>query len=148
MKNLLNKFKIAKKIKVNQPKKFSPAEATPKTTYEEWLNQEQEGQLVVDVYQTPTNIVIKSTVAGLKTQDLDISINNDMITIRGKRENEEEVKKEDYFYKECYWGGFSRSIILPAEVKADETMAELENGILTIIIPKINKANINIETRE
>lgn len=148
MKSLLNKFKIAKKIKVNQPKKLSPAEAAPKTTYEEWLSQEQEGQLVVDVYQTPSDIVIKSTVAGLKSQDLDISINNDMITIRGKRENEEEVKKEDYFYKECYWGSFSRSIILPAEVKADETRAELENGILTIVIPKINKANINIETRE
>jgi HSP20 family protein len=147
MKNLLNKFKIKKEL-TNPAKKSASVEIAPKKDYEDWLTKEQEGQLVVDVYQTPKNIVIKSTVAGLRPEDLDISLANDMITIRGKREKCEEVKEEDYFYKECYWGGFSRSIILPAEVKADQARAELENGILTIILPKVKETKINIENKD
>ena len=103
---------------------------------EEWL-EEEEGQLSVDVYQDKDNIIIKSTIAGVKPEDIDISINNDLITIKGKREMEETVKDEDYFYQECYWGSFSRSIILPVEVKADQAQAELKNGILTIVLPKV-----------
>ena len=98
--------------------------------------QEEEGQLSVDVYQDKDNIIIKSTIAGVKPEDIDISISNDLITIKGKREMEETVKDEDYFYQECYWGSFSRSIILPMEVKADQAKAELKNGILTIVLPK------------
>lgn len=147
MKNFLGKFKISKKIKMNSARKPDLSEIILKPNYDDWQNLEQEGQLVVDVYQTPKNIVIKSTVAGLRPENLDISLANDMITIRGKRENQEEVKKEDYYYKECYWGSFSRSIILPAEVRADEVKAELENGILTITLPKVNKTKIDIENR-
>ena len=98
------------------------------------------GQLSVDVYQTKDNIVIKSTIAGVKPENIDISIDNDMITIRGQRKMEEEVKEDDYFYQECYWGSFSRSIVLPMEVKADEAEASLKNGVLTIILPKVKKA--------
>lgn len=147
MKNFLGKFKIPKKIKEKPSRQPDLSEIILKPNYDDWQDLEQEGQLVVDVYQTPKNIIIKSTVAGLRTEDLDISLANDMITIRGKRENKEEVKKEDYYYKECYWGSFSRSIILPAEVRADEVKAELENGILTITLPKVNKTKIDIENR-
>ncbi len=105
----------------------------------EWLEENYDGQLSVDVYQTEKDIVIKSTIAGVKQEDIDISINNDMITIRGIRESQGEVAKEDYFYQECYWGGFSRSIILPIEVKSDRAEAVLENGILTITLPKASK---------
>lgn len=105
----------------------------------EWLQENYDGQLSVDVYQTEKDIVIKSTIAGVKQDDIDISLNDDMITIRGIREPQEEIQKEDYFYQECYWGGFSRSIILPVEVRSDKAEAVLENGILTITLPKVNK---------
>lgn len=98
--------------------------------------EEQEGQLTVDVYQTPEDIVIKSTIAGVKPDDLDVSITNDMVTIRGTRRTEAGVNEDDYFYRECYWGQFSRSIILPVDVVADKADASLKDGILTIKIPK------------
>ena len=101
-----------------------------------------EGQLMVDVYQTPTEIVIKSTVAGVNPEDIDISIVNDMITIKGRRVLDENIKNEDYFFQECYWGSFSRSIILPMEIDSDRISATLKNGILTIRLPKIDKNRV------
>ncbi len=116
----------------------------------EWLGEEQEeGQLSIDVYQTPEAIVVKSTIAGVKPEDIDISINNDMLTIRGKRETKEEIKDEDYLYRECYWGSFSRSIILPVEIEAEKVEAELENGVLTIILPKAKASKqISVKVKE
>jgi len=101
---------------------------------------DQEGQLTIDVYQTDSDIVIKSTIAGVKPEDLDIQINNDMVTIRGERRKEDEVRDEDYYYQECYWGAFSRSIILPVDVEANKSEAIMKNGILTIRLPKAETA--------
>ncbi len=101
---------------------------------------DQEGQLTIDVYQTDTDIVIKSTIAGVKPEDLDIQINNDMVTIRGERRKEDEIREEDYYYQECYWGAFSRSIILPVDVEANKAEALMKNGILTIKLPKAETA--------
>ncbi|MDD5291075.1 MAG: Hsp20/alpha crystallin family protein [Patescibacteria group bacterium] len=113
----------------------------------EWMDDDyEEGQLSIDVYQTPKMIVVKSTIAGVKPEDIDISINNDMLTIRGKREEKEEIRDDDYLYRECYWGSFSRSIILPVEVKAEEIEAVLENGVLTIALPK-SKATKQISVK-
>jgi HSP20 family protein len=95
-----------------------------------------EGQLTIDVYQTENEIVIKSTIAGVKPEDLDVSINNDMVTVKGERKNEEEVSTGNYYYQECYWGGFSRSVLLPVDVIPDKADASLKNGILTIRLPK------------
>lgn len=103
---------------------------------EEEYADDSEGQLTIDVYQTDTEVVIKSTIAGVKPEDLDVSINNDMITIKGERRNEESVSSENYYYQECYWGGFSRSVVLPVEVIAEKIEASLKNGILTIKLPK------------
>ena len=97
----------------------------------------QEGQLTVDVYQTDGEIVIQSAIAGIKPEDLDISVENDVVAIRGKREKQVEEKGQNYFYQECYWGRFSREIILPAEVDNSKAKATMKNGILTIKIPKI-----------
>ncbi|MBU0647450.1 MAG: Hsp20/alpha crystallin family protein [Patescibacteria group bacterium] len=108
---------------------------------EEWLsNDYEEGQLSIDVFQTPDKLVVKSTIAGVKPSDIDISINNDMLTIRGRREVNTEVEEKDFLLRECYCGSFSRSIILPVEVKADKIEASLENGILTITLPKVKTA--------
>ncbi len=97
---------------------------------------ENEGQLTIDVYQTDNDIVIKSTIAGVKPEDLDVSINSDMVSIRGERKNEEVIGEENYYYQECYWGNFSRSVILPVDVLADKAEAAMKNGILTIRLPK------------
>lgn len=99
-------------------------------------NLESEGQLTIDVYQTDDDIVIKSTIAGVKPEDLDVNINNDMVTIRGERKQEEEINPENYYYQECYWGPFSRSVILPVEIIADKAEATMKNGILTLRLPK------------
>jgi HSP20 family protein len=105
-----------------------------------WIEEEEEeGELLVDVYQEDDNIVIKSTVAGVKPEDLDIDINNDMITIRGKRKQIENINSGDFFYQECYWGSFSRSIILPCEVYASKAKASLKDGVLKIVLPKSQK---------
>ena len=101
--------------------------------------QEEEGQLTVDVFQTPDEIVIKAIVAGVRPEDLDVSITRDMVTIRGKREEHKEVSEENFFYQELYWGGFSRTILLPQEVEVEEALATEKHGLLTIRLPKIDK---------
>ena len=104
----------------------------------EWPG-DTEGQLSLDVYQTGSEIVVKSTIAGVDSEDLDIAITNDMLTIRGYRRKAEEIAPENYFYQECYWGPFSRSVILPADVDPEKTDASMKNGMLTIKLPKIEK---------
>ncbi|HEY4505444.1 MAG TPA: Hsp20/alpha crystallin family protein [Candidatus Paceibacterota bacterium] len=120
------------------PTKKGGQSATPANG--EWLEEDgEEGQLTVDLYQTPTEIVIKSMVAGVKPEDLDIAITRDMVTIKGKRETERFVKDEDYFHQELYWGSFSRTIMLPAEVQVDEAEAIEKHGLLILKLPKIDK---------
>lgn len=102
--------------------------------------EEQEGQLTVDVFQDDESIIIQSTVAGVSPDDLDVSITNDMVVIRGERRPQFSISQADYFYQECYWGTFSRSIILPVEIDADRAEAKIKNGILTIRIPKATAA--------
>ncbi len=111
----------------------------PELKEQNWSGGETEGQLSIDVYQTPTDIVIKSTIAGVKPEDLDIAITNDMVTIRGRREGDDSLEKDDYFYQECYWGPFSRSIILPVDVQTEKSLATLKNGVLVIKLPKSEK---------
>ena len=103
---------------------------------------ESEGQLTVDVYQTDDDIVIKSTIAGVTVEDIDIAITNDMVTIRGKRNTDEEIGAEDYYYQELYWGPFSRSIILPEDIDVDKASASMKNGILTLKLPKLSKSRM------
>lgn len=101
-----------------------------------------EGALTIDVYQTDNDIAIVSTIAGVTAKDLDVSITNDMVTISGERKNPVKVKQENYFYQECYWGPFSRSVILPIDVDAEKSAAELKDGVLTITLPKSEKVKI------
>lgn len=103
------------------------------------FDEELEGQLTVDVYQTPTDIVIESAVAGVDPEDIDVNVTRDSVTIRGKRHREKKIKDEDYFYQECYWGKFSRSVILPQEIDPEGVRAIFKNGILTVHLPKLNK---------
>ncbi len=112
---------------------------------------ETEGELAVDVYQTDSDIVVQSTIAGVKPEDLEISVENDVLTIRGKRESETKQEGKNYFYQECYWGAFSRQIILPEEVDPNRIEAAMKNGVLTIKLPKINRSKlrkISVKTEE
>lgn len=101
----------------------------------EWLS-DTGVQLLLDVYQTDTDIVIKSLLPGVRVSDIDISIVNDILTIKGTRGKDEEIKEQDYYYRECSWGSFSRSVILPSSVKTEQIKASLKSGILTIRLPK------------
>lgn len=105
----------------------------------DWLQTEEEGQLTIDMFQTPEHIIIQSTVAGVDRDNLDVEITRDMVTIRGKRHTAQRTQKEDYFYQELYWGTFSRSVLLPQEVDADGAEAIMKNGLLTIKLPKLDK---------
>jgi HSP20 family protein len=108
---------------------------------EEDIN-EPEGQLTIDVYQTPGEIIVESAVAGVEPDNIDIHVTADSVTIRGSRKKEKQVREEDYLYQECYWGRFSRSIILPQEVDADRAVASFKNGILTVRLPKVSKQKV------
>lgn len=107
------------------------------------LPQDEEGQLTIDVWQTPEEIMVQAIVGGVRLDDLDVEVTHDMVTLRGKRERQKEVSGSDYFYQELYWGAFSRSILLPQEVDADEAEATMKNGLLTIRLPKLDKARIS-----
>ena len=100
----------------------------------------EEGELTVDVYQTPDDIMIKTIVAGVRPEDLDISITRDMVTIRGSRQESNEVNDGDYFHKELYWGTFSRTILLPQEIDVDASEASEKHGLLTLRLPKMDKS--------
>lgn len=102
----------------------------------------EEGQLTVDVYQTDDDIVIKSTIAGVTVDDMDIAITNDMVTIKGKRNPDEHIDAADYYYQELYWGPFSRSVILPEDIDVEKASASMKNGILTLRLPKLAKSRM------
>lgn len=119
--------------------KNSPAhQATPKKTPADTE------QCVLDVYQTKDDLVIRAFIAGVRPEDLDISITNGTLTIRGLRTEGDMIAPQDYFYQECYFGPFSRSVILPEDSHGDVVKATLKNGILTIRLPRTKKTSIAI----
>ena len=101
--------------------------------------EESDGELTVDVFQTPEDIIIKALVAGIDPNDIDVSIGRDSVTIKGKREGSREAGDDDYFHRELYWGSFSRTITLPQEIEVEEAEATQKHGLLTIRLPKIDK---------
>ncbi|MBI4133623.1 Hsp20/alpha crystallin family protein [Candidatus Uhrbacteria bacterium] len=102
-----------------------------------WLPHEPEGQLSVDVFETSETVVITAPIAGVKPEDLEIYISNDLVTIRGRREDAATEKAGTHLYQECYWGSFSRSIILPVHVSSESAEAVLKNGVLAITVRKV-----------
>lgn len=126
--------KPAAKPKKNMPnKKISAQEQADR----EWLP--HEGQLAVNVYQTDNELVIQSAIAGVKSEDLEVVIEDDVVIIKGSRANPLSEEGNDYFIEECHWGSFSRKIIVPVEVDSGRADAALKDGILTIRIPKIQR---------
>jgi len=116
----------------------------------DWM-EESEGQLAVDVFQTDDDVVLKAPIAGVKPEDLEISITDEVVTIKGERKESTEVARENYLCQECYWGSFARAYVLPVAVTGDKAQASLKNGILTIKIPKQEKTKaktIEVKTEE
>ena len=101
--------------------------------------EEEEAQLTVDLYQTASEIVIQTMIAGVQPENLSIEMTRDMITIRGKREENKAINSENYFVQELYWGAFSRTISLPEEIDPEECEALEKHGLLIIKMPKVNK---------
>jgi len=98
-----------------------------------------EGKLAIDSYETKSHFVVLSAIAGITKEDIDISVDKDMLIIKGNRENPKEEKEENFFNQECYWGPFSRKIILPKNVDTSKIEASMKKGILKISFPKIQK---------
>ncbi len=111
---------------------------------QEWLDEEEEGQLAIDAYQDDESVIIKAPIAGVSVEDLEISITDEVVTVKGARRNETEADRSTYFVQECYWGSFMRSYILPVSVDAAKAEASLKNGILTIRIPKQEKTKTRV----
>ena len=129
---------VSVKLNDDLPQETGPELAKAKKG--DWLESSEEGELTVDMMQTPDDIILQTMVAGVKPDDLDVTITRDMVTLKGKRQSSQEVSEKDYFYRELYWGSFSRSILLPQEVDSDRSQATLKNGLLTIKLPKLDKA--------
>lgn len=91
----------------------------------------------LNVYQTPTEVVLKAALSGLKPEDVSIDITGETLTIKGESKAEQEIKKEDYLYQERRYSAFSRSVVLPSGLKTDKAEATMEDGILTLTIPKV-----------
>ncbi len=101
---------------------------------------ETEGQLAVDVAQTPDELIVMAAMAGTLPESVELHLHNDLLTIRGERKSPIDPSSE-HFYQECYWGKFSRSIVLPVDVKAEMVQAQYKNGVLTIRLPKAGQNN-------
>ncbi len=109
----------------------------------------EEGQLAVDIFDTATEIIVLSTIAGAVQEDLNIAIHNDLLTIRGSRRSPTDSFLQsgqiiEFFHNECFWGKFSRTIVLPHDVTSELTTATLQNGVLMIRLPKRNQNNTRI----
>jgi HSP20 family protein len=97
---------------------------------------DQDGELVVDVFETNSDFVVLAAIAGVQIKDLDISLEKDMMIIKGNRGDPHDHPDKKYFYQECYWGPFSRKVVLPENVDVEKADAQMDKGVLTIKIPK------------
>ena len=129
----------------NVPVVKRAAKASRNGDAESWIDEESEkdAELTVDVYQTNEMIVVKSMIAGVRPEDLDVSITRDSVTIRGKREEERVSDSDDFLVRELYWGSFSRTVSLPEEIDVDEAEAIEKHGLLILKLPKLDKRRLS-----
>lgn len=110
------------------------------TRYEEpEENASVDGQLAIDVFETPVDVIVKTMIPGVRKEEVDISVSRDMLTIRGERKDEKTIAEDNYHYRELYWGTFSRTVKLPHEVDITAAEATEAQGMLTIRLPRVDK---------
>ena len=133
--------RITGAIRLDEETGYQEEEPSIKETIKPNIFEEsdEDAQLTVDVYQTPSEIIIKTMVAGVKPEDLDVSITRDSVTIRGKRNEDKTVSGDEYLHRELYWGSFVRTITLPEEIDVDEAGAVEKYGMLILSLPKLDK---------
>lgn len=110
-----------------------------KNNEEGWM-EDYEGQLAIDVYETDSELILTAPIAGVSPENIDVQISDEFITIKGERADQKQAEASGYHIQECYWGAFSRSFEIPIQVDADHAEAIMKNGILTVVIPKLQKA--------
>lgn len=118
------------------------AQPAPTDDWDEEQMQDMPGMLAVDVYETKERLYVKARTAGVNKDDLDVSISDNTLTIRGTLSSGDEVDAENYHIQECYWGEFSRTLALPVPVKEDEVEAVLKDGVLTIGFTKVKQETV------
>ena len=121
-----------------EPEEKAPINKRAKTE-ELPLEDDSEGQLAVDVFQSPDEIIIEAMIPGVKVEDLDIGITREMVTLKGTRERHRVVEDDQFFFRELFWGSFSRTILLPQEIEPEQADAREKNGVLVITLPKSDK---------
>lgn len=132
---------VAAQVAANNQAQSAPAAAV--AAADEWDEDEAvPGQLAVDVYETKEKLVVKARTAGVNKNDLDVSISDNTLSIRGTLSAGNEDDVVNYFVQECYWGEFSRSLALPIAVKEDEVEAQLKDGVLTITFTKVKQDTV------
>ena len=115
---------------------------------ERWLESHEDGRLAIDVLENDKELVIASAIAGVKPENLEVFVHNDMLTVRGKRHADSEAEAgAKYLVRECHWGSFSRSIILPMEIDVDAIAATIRDGVLIVRMPKTHRSK-RISVRE
>ncbi len=107
-----------------------------------------EGQLAIDVFETENELIVQSAIAGVHPDELDIFINPDMVTIRGTRQQDSRAHDSTTHYEECFWGSFSRTVVLPCHVQSDRSTADIKNGVLTITMPKQSHVGQRVEVKK
>ncbi len=123
--------------------------AIPLLRPDKWLEEVTEGELSVDVYETHEQFVVQSTLAGVRPEHLTLSLQRDLLTIRGERSSCIPHGDAKYLTQECYWGKFSRSILLPETVDVARATATLKLGVLTIVLPKlVEQTEITVDEAE
>lgn len=125
---------MAKKITLQDP--VVEEEEVPQKPVSQSEIFDQDGELVVDVFETGEHFVVLAAIAGAQIKDMDISLEKEMMVIKGHRKDPHEHPEKKYFYQECYWGPFSRKIVLPENIDVDKADAQMDKGVLTITIPK------------
>ncbi|MBD3311520.1 MAG: Hsp20 family protein [Candidatus Magasanikbacteria bacterium] len=107
----------------------------------------------IDVYEEKNNVVIEAPLAGIRPEDVDVSVEKGVLTLQGESKKEHEVEEKNYYRKEMRSGSFYRQVALPAPVKEDKIKAEFEDGVLKITCPKAEpskakKVQVRISKKE
>lgn len=126
------------------PLQKQPVRKTPISQSQEPEEENIEGQLALDVYQTPNEIVIVAPIAGVKMNDISVTVTEDVLTIKGKRYLEFNIPDEDYLTQECFWGDFSRSIVLPSSADTSKINASMKDAVLKISIPRTERTKTRL----
>lgn len=141
-------IKPRKTKKKEKTKQITQSRSIPSSEEKNWFPETGAGQLVVDLYEKDNQLIIESTIAGVGVSDLDITVEPDLIVIRGERKKKKVDKPKQYYYQECFWGKFSRTLVLPFPIEPDKVKASLKNGILIIALPKASEKNKSVKIKE